>query len=170
MEALDEGFVLNLDLLWGGGFIQPQGVKRLSFGIADAAGGLAGDGGILAQHGEGVAHACIVAIAAGGGLFSRPVGGPAIFAQFPSGAVAGAGVFLPIQHRAFGHAVEVIIGLVVVFHVVEAKMHILAFHAPALGCLMQARLAAFGPFAYGVALGLALGAPSRLDADLIEIF
>src|SRR4029077_11799143 len=113
-------------------------------------------GAQFAQHLERIARSIRV----------EPVGA-AIEAHPPGRSVAGHGILLVARDRVLAHAREVIIGMIVLAHVLEAEAPVLVLAQPPFGGAVRRLAVAAGPLANRHRpgrLALLLG----LDPDPVE--
>jgi hypothetical protein len=161
MVALHQHLELRLDLGLVGADLQAKLVQGLALGVAHDARrlGLFGLGprAELAEHVERIARG--VGAKLGAGMIAG--------SHLPGRAMPGDRVLLVFQHGVVAHAGEVIVGVVVLAHVLQAEPPVLILALPALGRAMGRGIVAALPVA-ARHVGAPLAVLRRLDANAIE--
>ena len=103
-------------------------------------------------------------------LIGIRIAGFAIIADLPCGAVSGGNAFVEFVGFVIAHALEEIIGLVVLAHMRDAEVKIFALASTPFWGKVRRRIFTFGPFAGGFDLCFWLTAFFAFGSDTVEIF
>src|SRR5262249_20896585 len=133
--------------------LEPERVEGLALGIVDRARFRLGALGARASATELAHHVEWI----DRNLAALEPVGRTVDAHFPGRAVAGDGILLVARDGLLAHAGEVIVRLVILAHVLEAELPILALAHPAFRRAMGSAIGAAGPIA-----SRHLGARARL--------
>src|SRR5262245_7980479 len=154
MVALHQELEARLDVGGRRMAFQPQRVERLALGIAHHPAFTrvirARGTGEVREHSERVGGGTEGGVEASGGRAKPRVARLlAVEPKLPGRAVPGYGILLEAGDRLVAHPGEIIVGLIVFAHVLEAEAPVLAFPQATFGGPMGRRAAASRPLAGG---------------------
>src|ERR1700690_2922711 len=163
MKLLHQFLEAHLHLVRGGADVEPEPIERLAFGVADRRGGLRARLLLAAQaFAEQAERIAAAADAAKIRPRMRLAG-----SHLPGRAVAGNGVLLIGHHRGVVHALEEIVRLIVLPHVLETEAPVILLVLASLGRAVTGLLLAARPLASRPA-GFRPAILARFDADAIK--